>query len=91
MVKDYLSFAIRLIIAFGLIFELPIFISFLAIAGIVNYRQLIAFFRYFFVISVIAGAILTPPDVVTQLLLAAPLMLLYALSIVVAYLFGERP
>jgi Tat protein translocase TatC len=91
MVKDYLSFAIRLILAFGLIFELPIFISFLAVAGIVDYKQLIRFFRYFFVIAVIVGAVLTPPDVVTQLLLALPLMLLYGLSIGVAYLFGERP
>ena len=91
MVKDYLSFAIRLLLAFGLIFELPILISFLSIAGIVNYKQLIGFFRYFFVISVIIGALLTPPDVVTQLLLALPLSLLYGLSIIVAYLFGDRP
>ncbi len=91
MVKDYLSFAIRLLLAFGIIFELPIFISFLAVAGIVNYKQLIRFFRYFFVISVVIGAMLTPPDVVTQLLLAMPLMVLYGLSIGVAYLFGERP
>lgn len=91
MVKDYLSFAIRLLLAFGIIFELPILISFLAIAGIVNYRQLISFFRYFFVISVVIGAMLTPPDVVTQLLLALPLVVLYAASIVIAYFFGERP
>jgi Tat protein translocase TatC len=91
MVKDYLSFAVRLLLAFGLIFELPILISFLAIAGIVDYKQLIHFFRYFFVLSVIIGAILTPPDVVTQLLLAFPLVILYAFSILVAYFFGERP
>jgi Tat protein translocase TatC len=91
MIKDYLSFAVRLLLAFGLIFELPIFISFLAIAGIVNYKQLIHFFRYFLVISVLIGAILTPPDAVTQILLATPLMILYTLSIGVAYFFGERP
>jgi hypothetical protein len=91
MVKDYLSFAVRILLAFGLIFELPILISFLAIAGIVDYRQLIRFARYFFVVAVIIGAMLTPPDVVTQLLLAAPLMVLYGLSVVVAYIFGERP
>ena len=91
MVKDYLSFAIRLLLAFGIIFELPILISFLAIAGIVNYKQLLHFYRYFFVLSVIIGAILTPPDVVTQLLLALPLTVLYGLSIIVAYLFGEKP
>ena len=91
MIKDYLSFAIRLLLAFGVIFELPILISFLAIAGIVNYRQLLGFYRYFLVISVIIGALLTPPDVVTQLLLATPLSVLYGLSIVVAYFFGEKP
>ena len=91
MVKDYLSFALRLILAFGLIFELPILISFLAIAGIVNYRQLIHFFRYFLVIAFVVGAILTPPDVITQILLAMPLTLLYGASILVAYFFGERP
>lgn len=91
MVKDYLSFAVRILLAFGIIFELPILISFLAIAGIVNYRQLIQFFRYFFVVAVIVGAMLTPPDVITQLLLALPLTVLYAISILVAYFFGDRP
>ncbi|MCP4676664.1 MAG: preprotein translocase subunit TatC [Deltaproteobacteria bacterium] len=91
MVKDYLSFAIRLLLAFGLIFELPILISFLSIAGIVNYRQLLRFSRWFLIISVILGAMLTPPDVITQLLLATPLMVLYFLSIGVAYLFGPKP
>ncbi len=91
MVKDYLSFAVRILLAFGIIFELPILISFLAIAGIVNYRQLIQFFRYFFVVAVVVGAMLTPPDVITQLLLALPLVVLYAISILVAYFFGDRP
>ena len=91
MVKDYLSFAVRILLAFGLIFELPILISFLAIAGIVNYRQLIRFFRYFFVVAVLIGAMLTPPDVITQVLLALPLMVLYGISILVAYLFGGGP
>jgi Tat protein translocase TatC len=91
MVKDYLSFAIRLLLAFGLVFELPILISFLSFAGIVNYKQLLGFSRWFFVIAVIIGAMLTPPDVVTQLLLAVPLMVLYFISVLVAYLFGPKP
>ena len=91
MIKDYLSFAIRLLLAFGLIFELPILISFLSLAGIVNYKQLIRFSRWFLVISVMVAALLTPPDVVTQILLATPLMILYLLSIVFAYLFGPKP
>jgi hypothetical protein len=91
MIKDYLSFAIRLLLAFGLIFELPILISFLSLAGIVNYKQLIRFSRWFLVISVTLSALLTPPDVITQILLATPLMILYFLSVVFAYLFGPKP
>jgi Tat protein translocase TatC len=91
MVKDYLSFAIRLILAFGLVFELPVLISFLSIAGIVNYRQLLRFSRWFLVLAVVLGAILTPPDVITQILLAIPLMVLYFVSVLVAYLFGPKP
>ncbi len=90
-IQEYLSLAIRMILAFGLVFELPILISFLSIAGIVNYRQLIHFFRYFIVLAFVASAVLTPPDAVSQLLLAVPLLLLYAVSIMVAYLFGEKP
>jgi sec-independent protein translocase protein TatC len=90
MIKDYLAFAIRLLLAFGVIFELPILISFLALAGIVNYKQLIRFSRWFMVIAVLIGAMLTPPDVITQLLLALPLMVLYFLSVLFAYLFGPK-
>jgi len=90
MVKDYLSFAIRLLLAFGLVFELPVLISFLAIAGIVNYRQLLGFSRWFIVIAVIVAAILTPPDVLTQIMLAVPLIVLYYLSVLFAYFFGRK-
>ena len=63
----------------------------MALAGIVNYRQLIHFFRYFLVLAFFIGAVLTPPDVITQILLATPLVLLYAASILFAFFFGERP
>lgn len=91
MIKDYLSLAIRLLLAFGIVFELPIIISFLSLAGIVNYKQLLQFSRWFLVISVVFGALLTPPDVITQLLLALPLMVLYFLSILFAFIFGPKP
>ncbi len=90
MIKDYLTFAIRLLLAFGLIFELPILISFLSLAGIVNWKQLLKFSRWFLVLSVVLAAMLTPPDVITQLLLATPLMVLYFLSILFAYIFGPK-
>ena len=90
MVKDYLSFATRLLLAFGIVFELPILIVFLALAGIVNYRQLLKFSKWFMVLSVVISAMLTPPDVITQILLATPLTILYFLSILVAYIFGPK-
>jgi Tat protein translocase TatC len=91
MVQDYLSFAVRLLLAFGIVFELPILITFLALAGIVNYRQLLKFSRWFVVLAVVFSAMLTPPDIVTQVLLAMPLTVLYFLSILVAYIFGPKP
>ena len=90
MVKDYLDFAVKLMLAFGLVFELPILIFFLAYAGIVDYIQLIKFGRWFVVLSLTVAAILTPPDVVTQILLATPLVVLYYLSIGVVFLLGRK-
>jgi Tat protein translocase TatC len=90
MVRDYLNFATRLLLAFGLVFELPILLFFLAFAGIADHRQLIRFGRWFVVLSVVLSAILTPPDVLTQILLATPLVLLYYISILLIYLFVPR-
>lgn len=90
MVKDYLDFAVKLLLAFGLVFELPILIFFLAYAGIVDYMQLIRFGRWFIVLSLTVAAILTPPDVVTQILLATPLIILYYLSIGVVFFLGRK-
>ncbi|MBN2342710.1 MAG: twin-arginine translocase subunit TatC [Deltaproteobacteria bacterium] len=90
MVKDYLDFAIKLLLAFGLVFELPVLIFFLAYAGIVDYRQLIGFGRWFIVFSVTFAAIITPPDVVTQIMLATPLVILYYLSILVVFFLGKK-
>jgi sec-independent protein translocase protein TatC len=91
MMGTYLDFVIRMLLAFGLAAELPILAFFLAVAGIVNYRHLIKFFRYFLVIDFIIAAIVTPPDVMSQLLLAIPLAFLYIIGIGVAWVFGKRP
>jgi sec-independent protein translocase protein TatC len=87
MIEDYLSFAVRLLLAFGLVFELPILITFLAMAGIVDYKQLFRFSRHFIVFAFVIGAVLTPPDALTQIMMAVPLIALYFLSIAVAYAF----
>ncbi len=66
---------------FGISFELPVFAYFLALLGLVTDKSLKDFFGYAVLIIFIVAALLTPPDVLTQLLMAAPLILLYGLSI----------
>lgn len=86
MIDDYIEFVARMLLAFGAVFELPVLIFFLSIAGVVTHVQLIKFFRYFIVVAFIIAAIITPPDVTSQFLLAIPLVLLYAVSIGIAWL-----
>ncbi len=90
MVDDYLDFVSRMLIAFGATFQLPVLIFFLSIAGIVNYRQLIRFGRYFIVIAFVLSAVLTPPDITSQVLLATPLLALYGISIGISYVITRK-
>jgi len=83
-VSSYISFAGMLLVAFGLGFELPVAAYVLAKMGIVSPQALAKARRYAIVGILIIGAILTPPDVFTQLLLAGPVYLLYEVSIIVA-------
>jgi sec-independent protein translocase protein TatC len=89
--KEYLSFSSKLLIAFGLVFELPLIITFLAKLGIVSVAFLKRNRKYALILFFAGAAILTPPDVVTQVMMALPLMLLYEISIVGARIFGKRP
>lgn len=91
MLDKYLDFVVQMLLAFGVIFELPLLLLFLSIAGIVNYLTLIRFGRWFILISVLIAGVLTPPDVTSQLIMAVPLCVLYVLSIGLAYLFGKKP
>lgn len=91
MVSDYIEFVTHMLIAFGVAFELPVLSFFLSFAGIVTYKQLIKFFRYFVVLAFVISAVLTPPDPMSQLLLAIPLCGLYGVSILVAWAFGRKP
>lgn len=85
-IEDYVGFFTKIMFGFGLAFELPIFAYFLALLGLVNDRQMIDFFKYAIVIIFIVAAFLTPPDILTQLLMAGPLIILYALSILIVKL-----
>ena len=88
--NETLSFVLQLLLAFGLIFELPLFVFFLARLGIVTADMMRKFRRYSILANVIIAAILTPPDVMSQMLMAGPLILLYELSILIAAVFGKK-
>ena len=82
-VNSYLSFSGMLLIAFGAGFELPVISYFLGRLGIINAAMMSKARRYAFVGILIAGAIITPPDVLTQVLLAGPVYALYEISIII--------
>lgn len=90
MMGEYFGLVWRLLLAFGLIFELPLVVFFISMAGLVQPRTLWRFNRYFVVLAFIIGAVLTPPDVITQVLMAAPLLVLYNLSILFSFIFTRR-
>lgn len=89
-VGEYFSLAIRLLIAFGAIFEMPVLMVFLAKAGLVSVSFLNKNRKYAILINFIVAALLTPtPDVVNQLMMAGPLLVLYELSVLAVWLFGR--
>jgi sec-independent protein translocase protein TatC len=88
--KEYLGFSAKLLLAFGLVFELPLVITFLARLGIVSVDFLKKKRKYALLVFFAGSAILTPPDVVTQIMMALPLMLLYEISIFGARIFGRK-
>jgi sec-independent protein translocase protein TatC len=89
--KEVFSLTTQLILAFGVCFEMPVLVFFLAAAGIVEPRQLLAWTKYAVLLCFIAAAILTPtPDMVTQTLLAVPLIVLYLLGVAVAFVFARK-
>lgn len=88
--KEYLSFATKLLLAFGVAFELPLILTFMARMGMVSVAYLKKNRKYALLLFFIGAAIITPPDVVTQVMLALPLMFLYELSIVGARIFGRK-
>lgn len=86
MMQGYLDLTRDMMLAFGAVFELPLLLYFLAMVGLVTHRGLWKFNRWFVVIAFIVGAILTPsPDVVSQIMMATPMIVLYNVSILLAW------
>lgn len=88
--QEYLGLSRKLLIAFGISFELPLVIFFLSLTGAVTHRGLWKFNRWAMVLAFLGSAALTPPDIYSQAFLAGPLIILYNLSIIVAYVITRR-
>jgi sec-independent protein translocase protein TatC len=90
--SDYLSFALRMLLAFGLIFELPLFLLLLGKFGVVNATQLRKSRKYVIVLIFLVAGMLTPgPDVLSQVLMAIPLLFLFEAGIILVKIFGRKP
>jgi len=89
-IEAYLSFVMTMFIAFGLAFEVPIVVIVLARMGLVSIEKLKAFRSYFIVLAFVIAAIVTPPDVVSQLALAIPMVILYEVGIWAAQIFMKH-
>ena len=90
-VSEYFSLAIRLLLAFGVIFEMPIFMVFLAKVGLVDVAFLNRNRKYAILVNFIIAAILTPtPDVVNQMMMGIPLIVLYEISVLAVWAFGKK-
>lgn len=91
MIDQYLTFSLQMLLAFGIVFEIPVGVAFLALAKLVNWKQLLKFGRWWILLAAIIAGVLTPPDVGSQMLMLIPLVALYYVSVGVAYLLGPEP
>jgi sec-independent protein translocase protein TatC len=88
--KEYLSFASKMLLAFGFVFELPLVLTFMARMGLVTVPFLKKNRKYALLLFFVGAALITPPDVITQVMMALPLMVLYEISILGARIFGRK-
>lgn len=89
--KEYLSFSSKMLLAFGFVFELPLVLTFMARMGLVTVPFLKKNRKYALLLFFVGAALITPPDVITQVMMALPLMVLYEISILGARIFGRKP
>lgn len=89
-VANYLSFTLKLLLAFGLVFELPLLIAFLCKVDLITTSQLVSWRKYALLSFFVLAAILTPPDVITQVFMALPMALLYEIGILAGKLIEKK-
>lgn len=90
-IDKYFDMALRLVLGFGLTFEVPVVIAFLSLLGLVSWKQLVGFSRWWLLISSVLAAILTPADALSMMFMLVPLNVLYWLAVGFAFLFGPKP
>jgi len=88
--KEYLSFSIKFLLIFGLVFEFPVVLVLLARIGVVDAKMLARQRKYAILLIFIFAAVMTPPDIISQVLMALPLIGLYELSILFSKFFGKK-
>lgn len=89
-ISSYISFCIRLILVFGMVFQLPLILVLASKIGLVTSKTLAKNRKYAYVLFFITGAALTPPDPLTQTLMAGPLVLMYEISVLLTKIFGRK-
>ncbi len=89
-ISSYLSFVIRLTLAFGLVFQLPAVSLVLTRAGVITHKTLWSHWRISVVLIFVLSAIITPPDIISQVMMSVPLLVLYLLSILLSFMAGKR-
>ncbi len=90
MMADYIGFVMKMLLGFGVIFEIPVLFTFLALIGVVTHKKLIRWMRYYIFGAFLVAAVLTPPDWASQLVMAIPAVGLYFLSIGLVYIFQRK-
>jgi sec-independent protein translocase protein TatC len=89
-VRKYIEYVARMCFAFGIVFQLPLAIIFLTWIGVVSPRTLLRQWRWAIVLIFVTGAVLTPPDPASQLLMAIPLVILFLGSVLLSLIFEKR-
>ena len=85
----FISFAATATIVFGLVFELPIVMMFLTKTGIVQYRSFVEYRKHLYIVFLVVGALITPPDVISQVMVGVPLIIFFEISLLIVRVMGK--